>query len=53
MLARWIRALVKFDQINREVAPKKARLAEESAKAKEAQEVLTSKTKKLEETKSY
>ena len=51
MIARWIRALVKFDQINREVAPKKARLAEESAKAKEAQEVLTSKSNKLNQTK--
>lgn len=51
MIARWVRALVKFDQVNREVAPKKARLAEESEKAKAAQEVWANKSKLLEEKK--
>lgn len=48
-IARWIRAIVKFDQVNREVAPKKAKLDEETAKAKTAQEVWTNKNKQLED----
>eukprot|EP01022_Parablepharisma_sp_SALTPOND_P021165 TRINITY_DN4086_c0_g1_i1.p1 TRINITY_DN4086_c0_g1~~TRINITY_DN4086_c0_g1_i1.p1 ORF type:complete len:4151 (+),score=615.43 TRINITY_DN4086_c0_g1_i1:13469-25921(+) len=49
MLARWIRAIIKFDQVNREVAPKKIKLKEESEKAKAAHEAWASKSKQLEE----
>ena len=49
MLAHWIRAIIKFDQINREVTPKKARLKEESEKAKAVSEEWEKKSKQLEE----
>jgi len=49
MLARWIRAIIKFDQVNREVAPKKAKLKEESDKAKAAHDAWEAKNKQLEE----
>lgn len=49
MLARWIRAIIKYDQINRIVAPKKATLKEESEKAKAAHDAWNQKNKQLEE----
>ncbi len=48
-LARWVRALIKFDQVNKEIAPKKEKLKEESDKALKAQEFLMQKSKQLEE----
>jgi len=50
-IARWIRALIKYDQVNRDVVPLKARLKEESEKAQAAQESLAKTKKELEEKK--
>ncbi len=51
-MARWIRAMMKFDQINREIAPKKAQLKEEGEKARAAQEALANTSKQLNEKKT-
>eukprot|EP01022_Parablepharisma_sp_SALTPOND_P028312 TRINITY_DN70784_c2_g1_i1.p1 TRINITY_DN70784_c2_g1~~TRINITY_DN70784_c2_g1_i1.p1 ORF type:complete len:4393 (-),score=612.94 TRINITY_DN70784_c2_g1_i1:3426-16604(-) len=51
-IARWIRALIKFDQVNREIAPKKAQLKEESEKSKAAEEAWAKTSKQLEEKKA-
>ncbi len=51
-IARWIRAMVKFDQIVREIAPKKAQLKEESEKAQAAQTALANTSSQLNEKKA-
>ena len=50
-IANWIRALLDYDQVSRDVAPLKAELQEKSAKAQAAQESLAKTSKELEEKK--